>query len=65
MNIRQILSIIAEETGCPSFIRGIHPQFSYCCDKDRRGKDGCYCENAAIRIVRQHESILQPTGSDK
>jgi len=45
---RQLMAIIAEELGCPSWIPGTDTEFHYCCDSSRRR---CYCERAAKRIL--------------
>lgn len=60
MNIRQMMQIIAEEIGCPSFIHGISSEFHFCCDRDKHSPPNCYCENAAKRIALQQNSITEP-----
>lgn len=64
MKLRQMTAIIAEEIKCPAWIPGVRPEFSYCCDRDEEPR-GCFCENAALRIIAQQESITQPKGACK
>ena len=51
--LQAVTAAIAEEHGCPSWIRGTADSFAYCCDKDSRAFAGkCFCEEGAKRAIQ-------------
>lgn len=60
--VKKLTSIIAEEIGCPSWIKGENPLFSYCCDRSPEGiTRPCFCEKAALlSLATITEPLLQP-----